>query len=112
MELFIDILISAAVCAVILCFISIVKLLLFVPIRESQSVRTFSIVEVRGKGAELEQTVKSLDAVKGDGKMKIFIVDCGMDREARHIAEIIVRNKNEIVLCSRDELKNLIAETE
>lgn len=72
--------------------------------------RTFAVVEARGDGAGLEQTVHGLLWLRrGDvWRYRIVIVDCGLNDEGRGVARRLAADGGQLVLCERGQLADLL----
>jgi len=64
----------------------------------------------RGKGEELEQTMRLLHrkCVKGKGNTQLILLDLGMDKEGRMRAELLQRRWPELEICLPEELAERI----
>lgn len=58
-------------------------------------------------GKKLEYTVRALERARYEygGFQRIVILDCGMDEDARKIAALLCRDNFDVILRSREQLK-------
>lgn len=65
-----------------------------------------AVVPASGSAERLEQTVRHLQRVRYEERAfsRIVILDCGMDAEARRLAELLCRENYGIEICDREAL--------
>ncbi len=70
-----------------------------------------AVVEARGDGAKLEQSVRSLLWLRhlGFWRGRLVIADEGLDQEGRRLARLLCANTGEVSLCKPEGLPQLIA---
>ncbi len=78
----------------------------------NEEARTFAVVEARGDGGGLEQTVHGLLWLRrGDlWRYRIIIVDCGLEERGQKIARYLSRDHDQVVVCNREDLARLLAD--
>ena len=69
-----------------------------------------ALVKAQGSAAELEQTVRQLQRSRGESCSfsRIVIVDCGMEEEARQVAELLCREEYDIAFTAIEDLSKAI----
>ena len=103
MEELLDVLQGTAICTFVIFFIKYIKSRLIFPIRTGKNIEVFAVLRVRGSAPELEGAIRGLDGITEEGKMKIFIVDCGMDDDTKRLAGIIEKSDQTKKLMSEEE---------
>lgn len=78
----------------------------------NEDTRTFAVVEAKGDGGGLEQTVHGLLWLRrGDlWRYRIIIVDCGLEESGQKIARCLTRDNDQIIVCNREDLARLLPE--
>ena len=68
------------------------------------------LICARGNGEELEQQVRELTALRRERGVvgEIFLVDCGLTEEGRHICRLLARGDRRVILCKSDEIETYI----
>lgn len=93
MQLLTDAVTAVLICAVIVVFMRGLRSLLTIPVSSDENIEVCAVIKVYSSANRLEQTVKSLESIKDDGKMIMIIEDHGMDWETRKIAEILASKR-------------------
>lgn len=68
------------------------------------------LICARGDGEELEQQVRELTVLRRERGIvgEIFLVDCGLSEEGRHICRLLARSDRRIILCKSGEIETYI----
>lgn len=92
--------------AVALTVMQMVKAKLLMPVRAGDNQSIEIIIRVSGSSPQLENTVEGLRWAISNGSLPavVYIVDDGMDKETRLAAEILTKNREDIVLCESGEV--------
>lgn len=79
---------------------------LVTPVKTGKDVRLYCLLRARGDAENLQQTVKSLQWMDSTRvlRARIMIVDDGLSEEGRKMAETLIRQKPELVLCEMESL--------
>lgn len=81
-------------------------------IRPKDNDRPVLLIRLKGDAETVEQKLRSADVVTrllgGSGCDGLVVVDCGMDDEARDVASRYIRPRENIVLCTPNELFDLL----
>ena len=69
-----------------------------------------ALVPARGNAGPLDQTVRCLLLLRSWGlfRGRIAVVDCGLNPEGRTLTRLLCSNTDEVLLCDRRELPDLI----
>ncbi len=99
----------------ILCLIGLSEIvwnLILHLIRPKDKDRPVVLVRLKGDAEAVEQKLRSADIVTrllgGSGCDGLVAVDCGMEEEARDIACRYIKPRENIVLCTPEELFDLL----
>ena len=81
----------------------------FFPPSKSQE-DILALVPAKSDGNALDQTVRCLLLLRSWGlfRGRIAVVDCGLNEEGRTLARLLCSNTDEVLLCDRQGLSDLI----
>ena len=110
MMLIIEAVAAAALGAAIISLIIILRFFMAIPVGSVSGGDMYTVIAVRGAAPELENTVLSLKWLIKTGRLScgIIIIDCGLEQEARHTAELLARGDMYITLCSQEEAADIL----
>ena len=82
---------------------------LLLPVKCGKNTKLWMLIDVRGDGAALEQTVKGLSWLNYNGKtkMQLVILDSGLDEEGRKAAALAARKESTIV-CTAEQIIDVL----
>ena len=105
MILIFEAILAAAIGAVIIALVVILRFYTAIPVSRVTGGRIYSVISAEGTAPELEACVDSLRWLIKTGRINcsIMIIDCGMTDEARLAAEIMAREDVFISVCTPEE---------
>ena len=79
------------------------------PLNETQE-DILALVPAKSGGSSLDQTVRCLLLLRRWGLLRgqVAVVDCGLDEEGHALARLLCANTDEVLLCDRQELSQLM----
>ena len=88
-----------------------VRWALFAPPRESRWAA--ALVMAQGDGAPLEQQIRTLQRLRREQGVigRILVIDCGLSREGRKLADILTRQNRWITVCSAEDVEHYLTGT-
>lgn len=114
MSLVLQIILSVFLCVLIFVLIYTAKSKAFLPIRSGEDIKISAVVFARGSAECLQQVADGFAFLRSAGKthMDVIIADSGLNREARKMAEILIKNREEIKLCRAEDLYAVLGDGE
>lgn len=69
-----------------------------------------ALIPAAGDGAGLEQRVRTLLRLNANGSARftVVIADCGLSGEGRALAQLLLRQRPEVLLCAAEDVGELI----
>lgn len=110
MDAVFDIFQGALLCALVILIIEYIKNRLLFPIRAGKNMKISAVIKISGSAPELESVVRALDGVTEKKKIRIFIVDCGMDDETKKISNLIAKKDDMRLIVEKEEFLQVMAE--
>lgn len=106
----IEVIAAAALCALILSAILIVKEGMVTPLRPDEDTSVLFLVRSSGKAEGLEQTVKGLMLIcdPAGSRANIVICDEGLCREAKRAAEMLADDNKKVSLCLSGHIDTIV----
>lgn len=74
---------------------------------------SFAVIPVKGDGISMDRTVQSLLFLRRNGlyRGELVLLDTGLDRDGLAMARLLCANADGLLLCSREELAQIILDT-